>query len=77
MVQTDAQRRAKAKYYAKFKENEEYKAQMTQRSRDCYQKSKAKNNETVTNTMKRKKQRLIIISRRREKVTKSNLLFLK
>ena len=47
MVQTEAQRRAKAKYYAKLKESEEYKADMAQRSRDYYQKNKEKHNETV------------------------------
>ena len=38
MVQTEAQRRAKAKHYAKLKESEECKANMAQRSRDYYQK---------------------------------------
>ena len=47
MVQTEAQRRAKAKYYAKLKESEEYKVDMAQRSRDYYQKNKEKHNETV------------------------------
>ena len=47
MVQTEAQKRAKAKYYAKLRENEEYKANMAQRSRDYYQKNKEKHNETV------------------------------
>ena len=47
MVQSEAQKRAKAKYYAKLKENEEYKANMAQRSRDYYQKNKEKHNETV------------------------------
>ena len=36
MVQTEGQRRAKAKYYAKLKESEEYKAHTAQRSRDYY-----------------------------------------
>jgi len=47
MVQTEAQRRAKAKYCAKLKESEEYKANMAQRSREYYQKNKEKHNETV------------------------------
>ena len=47
MVQTEAQRRAKAKHYAKLREIEEYKANMAQRSRDYYQKNKEKHNETV------------------------------
>ena len=49
MVQTEAQRRVKAKYYAKLRENEEYKANMAQRSRDYYQKpeNKEKHSETV------------------------------
>ena len=42
MVQSEAQRRAKAKYYAKLKENEEYRAYMAQRSRDYYQKPENK-----------------------------------
>jgi hypothetical protein len=47
MVQSEAQKRAKAKYYAKLRESEEYKANMAQRSRDYYQKNKEKHNETV------------------------------
>ena len=49
MVQTEAQKRAKAKYYAKLRESEEYKANMAQRSRDYYQKpeNKEKHTETV------------------------------
>ena len=49
MVQTEAQKRAKAKYYSKLKENEEYRAYMAQRSRDYYQKpeNKEKHTETV------------------------------
>ncbi len=31
MVQSEAQKRTKAKYYAKLKENEEYRAYMAQR----------------------------------------------
>ena len=46
MVQSEAQKRAKAKYYAKLKENEEYRAYMAQRSRDYYQKPE-KHTETV------------------------------
>jgi hypothetical protein len=40
MVQSEAQKRAKAKYYAKLRESEEYKANMAQRSRDYYQKKR-------------------------------------
>ena len=40
MVQTESQRRAKAKYYAKLRESEDYKANMAQRSRGYYQKNK-------------------------------------
>ena len=47
MVQSEAQKRAKAKYYAKLRESEEYKANMAERSRDYYQKNKEKHNETV------------------------------
>ena len=49
MFQTEAQKRAKAKYYAKLKESEEYRANMAQRSREYYQKpeNKEKHNETV------------------------------
>ena len=72
MVQTEAQKRAKAKYYAKLKENEEYRAYMAQRSRDYYQKpeNKEKHSETVKNTMQPIKKRLINISKRREKEIK-------
>ena len=72
MVQTEAQKRAKAKYYAKLRESEEYKANMAQRSRGYYQKpeNKEKHSETVKNTMQPIKKGLINISRRREKEIK-------
>ena len=49
MVQSEAQKRAKAKYYAKLRESEDYKANMAQRSREYYQKpeNKEKHSETV------------------------------
>ena len=76
MVQTEAQRREKAKYNAKLKESEEYKADMAQRSQYYYQKNKEKPNETLKNIMKLIKKRLINISKKREKEIKLNLLFL-
>ena len=42
MVQTEAQRQAKAKYYAKLRESEEHKTNMAQRSQDYYQKKQRK-----------------------------------
>ena len=42
MVQTEGQRREKAKYYAELRESEEYKTNMAQRSRDYYQKKQRK-----------------------------------
>ena len=70
MVQREAQKRAKSKYYAKLRENEEYRANMAQRSRDYYQRpeNKENHNKTLTKTVRLIKQILINISRRRERV---------
>jgi hypothetical protein len=46
MVQTEAQRRAKAKYYAKIKDNEEYKEKMKQNQKNYYELNKEKHSET-------------------------------
>jgi hypothetical protein len=69
MIQSEAKRRAQAKYYAKLRENEEHRSNMAQRSRHYYQKpeNKEKHTETVENIIQPIKKRLINISWRREK----------
>jgi len=60
MTQSEAQKRAKAKYYAKLRESEEYRARMAQRSRDYYQKpeNKEKHNETVKRYIEANKEKI-------------------
>ncbi len=42
MIQSEAQKRAKAKYYAKIKDNEEYKEKMKQNKKKYYEANKEK-----------------------------------
>ena len=60
MTQSEAQKRAKAKYYAKLRESEEYRAYMAQRSREYYQKpeNKEKHNETVKKYLEANKENI-------------------
>ena len=60
MVQTEAQKRAKAKYYAKLRENEEYKKNMAQRTRDYYQQNKEKHREHNKNYYQQKKREKLL-----------------
>ena len=76
MVQTEAQKRAKAKYYAKLRENEEYKANMTQRSRDYYQKNKEKHNETVKKYHETNREKIYQQLKEKKMKTKLKRLFL-
>jgi len=47
MVQTEAQRRAKAKYYAKMREDPQYKEDMARRQKEYYNKNKEKHLDTI------------------------------
>jgi hypothetical protein len=47
MVQSEAQKKAKAKYYAKLKENPQFMEKMAKRQREYYEKNKEKHLETV------------------------------
>ena len=47
MVQSEAQKRAKAKYYAKLKEDPQYREDMARRQKEYYNKNKEKHLDTV------------------------------
>ncbi len=47
MVQSEAQKRAKAKYYAKLREDPEYREKMANRQKEYYIKNKEKHLESV------------------------------
>ena len=47
MVQTEAQKRAKAKYYAKMREDPQYKEDMARRQKEYYNKNKEKHLDTI------------------------------
>ena len=63
MVQTEAQKRAKAKYYAKLRESEEYKANMAQEAEIITRSQRTKKNTVrqLKNTIQPIKKRLINI----------------
>jgi len=70
MVQTEAQKRAKAKYYAKLRENEEYKKNMAQRTRDYYQQNKEKHLETCKKYYEINKSKLVQENKEKRQQTK-------
>ena len=70
MVQTEAQKRAKAKYYAKLRENEEYKKNMAQRTRDYYQQNKEKHLETCKKYYEINKSKLVQENKEKQQQTK-------
>ncbi len=47
MVQSEAQKRAKAKYYAKLKEDPQYREEMARRHKEYYNRNKEKHLDTV------------------------------
>jgi hypothetical protein len=47
MVQSEAQKKAKAKYYAKLKEDPQFLEKMAKRQKEYYEKNKEKHLETV------------------------------
>ncbi len=47
MVQSEAHKRAKAKYYAKLKEEPQYREEMAWRQKEYYNKNKEKNLDTI------------------------------
>ncbi len=47
MVQSEAQKRAKAKYYAKLREDPQYREYMARRQKEYYDKNKEKHLDTV------------------------------
>ena len=47
MVQSEAQKRAKAKYYAKLREDPQYREDMARRQKEYYDKNKEKHLDTV------------------------------
>ena len=75
MTQSEAQKRAKAKYYAKLRESEEYRAKMAQRSREYYEKpeNKEKHNETVKKYVEANKEKIYqnLMDKRKEKKVQS------
>ena len=75
MTQSEAQKRAKAKYYAKLRESEEYRARMAQRSREYYEKTenKEKHNETVKKYVEANKEKIYkqVKEKRKEKKVQS------
>ena len=66
MVQSEAQKRAKAKYYAKLKEDPQYREDMARRQKEYYNKNKEKHLDTVKKIIKLIKKRFMNILKRKE-----------
>ncbi len=75
MVQSEAQKRAKAKYYAKLKEDPLHREEMA-RQKEYYNKNKEKHLDTVKNIIKLIKKRFMNILKREEDRIKLILWFL-
>ncbi len=76
MVQSEAQKRAKAEYYAKLKEDPPYRENMERRQKEYYSKNKEKHLDTVKIFIKLIKIKFMNISRRKGDRTKSIQWFL-
>ena len=76
MVQTEAQRRAKAKYYAEMREDPQYKEDMARRQKEYYNNNKEKHLDTIKNIIKLIKIKFMNILKRKGHKIKLILLFL-
>ncbi len=76
MVQSEAQKRAKAKYYAKLKEDPLYREDTARRQKEYYNKIKKSIKTQLKNIIKLIKNRFMNILKRKEDKIKSILWFL-
>ena len=76
MVQSEALKRAKAKYYQKLKENPEYKEASAKRTKEYYINNKRSILRTVNNIIWKTEKSFYNILRIKEMRIKLNLLFL-
>ena len=63
MVQSEAQKRAKAKYYQKIKENPEYKEASAKRTKEYYENNKEKHMENCKQYYSENKEKLLQYSK--------------
>ena len=70
MVQSEAQKRAKAKYYQKLKENPEYREASAQRTKEYYINNKEKHMETCKLYYTENKEKLLQYSKDKRKENK-------
>ena len=76
MVQSEAQKRAKAKYYQKLKENPEYKEASAKRTKEYYTNNKEKHMESCKQYCAENREKLYNIQRIKARRIKLKLLFL-
>ncbi len=76
MVQSEAQKRAKAKYYAKLKEDPLYREDMARRQKEHYNKNKEKHLDTVKKFYQANKEKIYGHIKRKEDKIKLILWFL-
>ena len=70
MVQSEAQKRAKAKYYQKLKENPEYREASAKRTKEYYTNNKEKHMETCKLYYTENKEKLLQYSKDKRKENK-------
>ncbi len=70
MVQSEAQKRAKAKYYQKLKENREYKEASAKRTKEYYNNNKEKHMESCKQYYAEKKEKPLQYSKNKRKDNK-------
>ena len=70
MVQSEAQKRAKAKYYQKLKENPEHKEASAKRTKEYYTNNKEKHIEACKQYYAENKEKLIEYSKNKRKENK-------
>jgi hypothetical protein len=70
MVQSEAQKRAKAKYYQKLKENPEYKEASAKRTKEYYTNNKEKHMESCKQYYAENREKLLQYSKDKRKENK-------
>jgi hypothetical protein len=72
MVQTEAQKKAKAKYYAKLREDPAYREDKARRQKEYYYKNKEKHMDTVKKYYEANKESILEHNKERKQQNKIN-----
>jgi hypothetical protein len=77
MVQSEAQKKAKAKYYAKLREDPQYREKMAMRQKQYYENNKEKHLESVKRYFEANKEQILEHNREKRQQKRINNVMLK